>query len=261
MATPITKPCPRCGHEFTCNSKQLDNKYCSRGCAKTGSARRFVVTLEMFEEAKRLHPGRANSYLAEKLGCCKLTITNNLRRLGLEKQIGWNRLVRTEKTRHLTLTSDRKRLRGIGCLICGEKRKQETAHIVPRRDLGSALEENTMPLCPSHHKFYDHGLLNESEIIALKEKAQQWRGKEFSEKAATFHGAALVEHRRFLLMKQQELKMPQPSGASALNASCVCVRLEQPSHQTLQAMPGSRSCAESSHAVAQDSPEILRVFS
>lgn len=46
------------------------------------------------------------------------------------------------------------------CLVCGESRGIQRAHIVPR----SAGGKHVMPLCPNHHWNYDHGLLTKEEL-------------------------------------------------------------------------------------------------
>ena len=45
------------------------------------------------------------------------------------------------------------------CLVCGETRGVQRAHIIPRRHGGV----DCMPLCPNHHWNYDHGLLTQDE--------------------------------------------------------------------------------------------------
>lgn len=49
------------------------------------------------------------------------------------------------------------------CLVCGEGRGVQRAHIVPRSEGGV----DVMPLCPNHHWNYDHGLLKDIELDAI----------------------------------------------------------------------------------------------
>jgi hypothetical protein len=56
------------------------------------------------------------------------------------------------------------------CLVCGESRCVEMAHIVPR-SVGGAL---TMPLCPTCHNCYDEGILSEDELEALLDAVNEY---------------------------------------------------------------------------------------
>ena len=54
------------------------------------------------------------------------------------------------------------------CQICGETRGVQRAHITPRANGGVV----TMPLCPSCHWNYDHGLLRQDELNRLYDIAR-----------------------------------------------------------------------------------------
>lgn len=61
------------------------------------------------------------------------------------------------------------------CLICGESRLIEQAHIIPKRlyqDVRMpqhlAILEDTVPLCPTHHRLFDCGRLSRSEKTILQ---------------------------------------------------------------------------------------------
>lgn len=45
------------------------------------------------------------------------------------------------------------------CKICGELRNTELCHIIPRKDGGNISEENTLILCPTHHKILDNWII------------------------------------------------------------------------------------------------------
>ena len=64
------------------------------------------------------------------------------------------------------------------CIVCGETRGIQAAHIVPRRHGGTEV----MPLCPNHHWNYDHGLLYEDEEKAIFKWVQAEHGKGFRKK-------------------------------------------------------------------------------
>lgn len=56
------------------------------------------------------------------------------------------------------------------CLICKKRRFTEKAHFPKRKRLGGEGKE-TIPLCPTHHKLLEHGLLSKSEFEAI------WRAR------------------------------------------------------------------------------------
>jgi len=57
------------------------------------------------------------------------------------------------------------------CLICGESRIVDGAHLIPKRFIESleadkdvlAHLDETIPLCPTHHRLFDLWRLNDSE--------------------------------------------------------------------------------------------------
>ena len=56
-----------------------------------------------------------------------------------------------------------------GCLVCGEMRGVQLAHVIPKR-LGGI---ERMTLCPSCHWNYDHDLLTESERATMDKEWKQ----------------------------------------------------------------------------------------
>jgi hypothetical protein len=54
-----------------------------------------------------------------------------------------------------------------GCLVCGETRCVQLAHIIPRT-VGGAVK---VPMCPTHHKAYDEGCLSNDELEVLSANA------------------------------------------------------------------------------------------
>ena len=53
------------------------------------------------------------------------------------------------------------------CQICGYDRYVEWAHLIPKREGGTAASVNIAILCPNHHKLFDRGLLSEAETAIL----------------------------------------------------------------------------------------------
>ncbi|PIQ91516.1 MAG: hypothetical protein COV70_03365 [Parcubacteria group bacterium CG11_big_fil_rev_8_21_14_0_20_39_22] len=65
------------------------------------------------------------------------------------------------------------------CEICGEHRKVEFCHIIPRQIGGSDRETNILYLCATHHSCFDKGVLSKEEWEAIN-----WDGR--SEVVKTF---------------------------------------------------------------------------
>lgn len=58
------------------------------------------------------------------------------------------------------------------CEICGETRKVEFCHIIPRQIGGSNRETNIMYLCSTHHSCFDKGVLTKPEWDII-----DWKGR------------------------------------------------------------------------------------
>lgn len=68
--------------------------------------------------------------------------------------------------------AQRNRLKEGGCLVCGEKRAVDLAHKLPAA-LGGACR---MPLCPTHHRLFDEGLMTSAELVRLPAPVHQYHG-------------------------------------------------------------------------------------
>lgn len=64
-------------------------------------------------------------------------------------------------------TRRRARIGALGCRICGETRCVQLAHAVPK-SIGGAV---CIPLCPTCHKCYDEGELDQAELQTLADYA------------------------------------------------------------------------------------------
>lgn len=62
----------------------------------------------------------------------------------------------------------RKRNKAPFCIICGEDRVSEWAHIIAFKDGGPHAGWNVIPLCPTHHRCFDRHLLKPEEFILVK---------------------------------------------------------------------------------------------
>jgi hypothetical protein len=56
------------------------------------------------------------------------------------------------------------------CEICGEDRAIDFCHIKPAEEGGLTAKENTLILCPTHHRLYDAGKLSPDEFTKIKIK-------------------------------------------------------------------------------------------
>ena len=53
------------------------------------------------------------------------------------------------------------------CEICGENRTTDRCHIIPRKKGGSLSYDNTVILCPTHHRLFDRFMLSKEEYTSL----------------------------------------------------------------------------------------------
>lgn len=75
--------------------------------------------------------------------------------------------------------------RAQGCLICGETRGVQRAHVMPQMIGGTEV----IPLCPSHHWAYDHGELTANEMIALESACRERGRQRLAREVRKFHGS------------------------------------------------------------------------
>lgn len=155
-----TKICLTCSVEFKAVYKK--NMYCSRQCV-TNSLRdsgRDKITFELLVEANNFKSiDEKVAYVMNVAGVGHSTVYNKMSELNYE----WTK----EHTSRAATKHVRKRLR-IGCALCSEIRVLELAHILPACDGGSAVDSNLLSLCPTHHKLFDTGKLNQEESEDLE---------------------------------------------------------------------------------------------
>lgn len=98
-------------------------------------------------------------YVAKHLGCSVPQLRLRLSKLGYK----WF------KPSHSTDISHTMNAWKTGpCAICGEDREVDRAHIVPNSEMGASAEDNTVFLCPTHHRLFDKGKLSEAESAMLE---------------------------------------------------------------------------------------------
>jgi hypothetical protein len=62
----------------------------------------------------------------------------------------------------------RKKNRAQFCLVCGESRAVEWAHIIAHHQRGPVAPWNLIPLCPTHHRCFDTNQLTSEESAAIQ---------------------------------------------------------------------------------------------
>lgn len=119
------------------------------------------VTLELFIEAKeRTNSTReCKAYLAKTLGCSTATVEGRFRAVGYV----WPRARHSTDISHTMLAYAVR-----PCVICGEDREVDRAHIVSNSDIGASSVENIVHLCPTHHRLWDKDKLTGDESTELE---------------------------------------------------------------------------------------------
>lgn len=60
----------------------------------------------------------------------------------------------------------------IQCVVCGETRGTQRCHVIPRKEGGTWDYQNLLPLCPTHHWCFDHGLLDAQELLHIEQSCE-----------------------------------------------------------------------------------------
>lgn len=160
------KTCETCGGEFM--AVYLKNRYCSKLCSQDGIRRAGSdqITFELLVEANNfLHLDEKLNYVMNKTGLGHSSVNYKMADMGFK----WARQYTSRAaTRHV-----KARLKVSGCQLCGEDRLIEMAHILADADGGTATDDNLVPLCPTHHKLFDVGKLDQQESEDLEYHFQQ----------------------------------------------------------------------------------------
>jgi hypothetical protein len=156
--------CEYCESSFF--PKKPLQRYCSNKCSiranpKPQNEQKYFVTEDLVTEAINNVPyGKSKlAYIANKLGCSTATVSYQM------KQNEWTFPKELRQKTVLTTTHvERKYVYEVGCVICKENRVMDAAHFVASRHGGYGTIDNIIPLCPTHHRLYDNGKLNEEEL-------------------------------------------------------------------------------------------------
>ena len=157
---PVQSVCQNCGIEFHIKLSRIKSaKYCSRKCCdeyrRKNSKYKDLIqlreegrTIRELAEYHNVHPGTISRILVSKK-----------HRLG-EGNSESSLRVRLKKV-HLKESGK--------CIICGYKRYLELVHIKAAKDGGLYNLQNTVLMCPNHHRLYDAKLLNKKESYIMED--------------------------------------------------------------------------------------------
>lgn len=139
-----------------------NGKFCSRRCRSKQPRRAQAISLEILSEAN-LQPTHQEQLLfaAKKAKVHPNTVARAAASLGY----AWTRPVPSKVGGEGTLRS---KIKTSSCAICPESRATEAAHVIPQHEGGSGIESNIVPLCPTHHRLWDMGLLCQQESEDLE---------------------------------------------------------------------------------------------
>ena len=148
---PYKTPCPICGQPKSPNSKHCS--LCSKDFRWLWNPNKFMPLLKKICQVcdKDFWTITENQLYCSDL--CRRQVRATRQRT-TKYQNRKERGIRKGKLASWATTADK------GCMICGESRVIDFAHI---------NKDEVIPLCPTHHRLMDRGLLNEVEIDNLKE--------------------------------------------------------------------------------------------
>ena len=115
--------------------------------------------------ARQYEKGTTLEDIAKEVGCSLGVASSHLRDKGIELR------PRSFKSHSFSPNSRRAIAHAIGadrCAICTETRGTQLCHIQARRKGGPLNPDNTLPLCPSHHWFFDRGQLTKAEVRKIQ---------------------------------------------------------------------------------------------
>ena len=148
---PVILICKQCHNEFRSNpSKAKHAKFCSRDCR----LKHYAVNSK-YNGLAFLRKTMTIKQLAVYYGVAMGTIARALLDRGI-----YSDSHKSESALRHQIKKQHKQV----CAICNFDRIVEFAHIIPACDGGLYTFDNTIPLCPNHHRLFDLGKLTENEI-------------------------------------------------------------------------------------------------
>ena len=160
----LNESCEGCGKPF--RSWHNNARYCSNTCSvranpKPQNQKKYPITSELLEEVdnETADLESPQKELAFSLGCTVATVSYAAKRLGYS----WRQRRNSRGEYGPTTEVEQRYAREIGCVVCGENRVTDAAHLIPRKRGGVRAVSNIVPLCPTHHRLYDRGKLSDEE--------------------------------------------------------------------------------------------------
>jgi hypothetical protein len=131
------------------------------------------VEIPIEEAIKLSDQGVTYSTLAEKYGVTYGIVMRRMQEAGYSSPRDKNKkwIERTLPTSKWKLLQELKAEYG-GCEICGHCVSLDLAHIHAGRHGGKLVKENTLLLCPNHHRAFDAGKLTRDEFLKIKERVR-----------------------------------------------------------------------------------------
>lgn len=107
--------------------------------------------------------GKTLTEIAQILGVSYGTLIYRLKKHGLRARRDLRRLDPSLKglSYHKRKVASQLEMK---CAVCGEDRAVDLCHIAPAKDGHPLIVENTIVLCPTHHRLFDKGALNNEEL-------------------------------------------------------------------------------------------------
>lgn len=149
--------CPACSSEFRATKSGVSRKYCSLQCK--ADAQRNQISLTCTWCAKTFE--RKSSVVKRYEGAsvfCSRNCSSSFRTA--------TRLSTKERRSTRSITPRMRKLYGNTCVICGENRACDYAHLIPAAEGGTTNPDNIYVLCPTHHRISE----NKPELLTDKER-------------------------------------------------------------------------------------------
>lgn len=212
----FTRYCQICGKEFL--GWHLKNKFCSPECFKKHvSRRRTKISEELLIQAMTL-PVETDpiQWLMQETKASRHTVYVTLRRHNVTffpkpRTNAYERAIQIE----------RQFARETGCVICGESRSVDAAHLIPAKLGGAGWIPNIIPLCPNHHRIFDKGELTDAECQAAANwiveefGAENFTEESFANRPQTLGDCATTRDGRFAKPGFPHLPSSQPTDSKA----------------------------------------------
>lgn len=158
-----TKDCSFCGAAI--EKPTPTQQFCTRQCHYVGKKElnKQRLTFELLVEANNLPDQETKLFfLRTKTGCGVETLYEYM------KEIGYVFSVPRVPRKATSSTASKLRSSNPACVICGESRAVDLAHIVSAESGGWVADSNIVGLCPTHHRLFDTGELDQEESENLE---------------------------------------------------------------------------------------------